>query len=32
MAAVGVVLALTMISREASRSVIGVQASAPAAG
>ena len=32
MAAVGAVLALTMISREASRSVIGVEASAAAAG
>ena len=32
MAAVGVVLALTMISREASRSVIGAEASAAAVG
>ena len=32
MAAVGVVLALTMISREQSRSVIGVEAGAPAVG
>ena len=31
-AAIGVVLALTMISREASRSVIGAEASAPAVG
>ncbi len=32
MAAVGAVLAVTMISREESRSVIGVEASAPAVG